>query len=380
MPVVRIIFFAIALAVTGTTACFAQTPIPAAPTISATSYLVVDHFSGKIIAQKNAAERLPPASITKLMTAYVTFKKLREGSITLDDMVPISQRAYEAVGSRMFVEINSKVRMEDLIQGMIVQSGNDASIAIAEHIGGTEEVFVSLMNYFASELQMTDTQFINCTGLPAEGHYSTAADIAQLSNAIIREFPEFYRWYSQKEYTYNDIPQYNRNTLLTTDDSVDGIKTGSTDEAGYCLVASALRGQMRLVSVVMGTPSKRARADASQSLLNYAFNFYETHRLYEAGAAVASPKIWKADEEITNVGLLQDLFVTIPKGQYDQLKATMDLQQPLTAPIAANTPLGSVTVSLQDTVIAQSPVVAFENVVQGGFFRRMTDTVLLWFE
>ncbi|NNF17329.1 MAG: D-alanyl-D-alanine carboxypeptidase [Gammaproteobacteria bacterium] len=361
-------------------ASVAQTPIPAAPTINATSYLVQDHFSGKIIAQKNASERLPPASITKLMTAYATFKKLREGSITLADKVSISQRAYKAEGSRMFVEINSKVKLEDLIQGMIVQSGNDASIAIAEHIGGTEEVFVNLMNYFASELGMTDTQFANSTGLPAEGHFSTAADIAKVSNAIIREFPEYYRWYSQREYTYNNIPQYNRNTLLAIDDSVDGMKTGRTDEAGYCLVASALRGQMRLVSVVMGTPSKRVRADASQALLNYAFNFYETHRLYSAGEAVATPRIWKADADAIRIGLLEDLFVTIPKGQYSHLNATMDLQQPLTAPVAAGSPVGSVTVNLMEQVIANPQVVALESVGEGGFFQRMSDAVLLWFE
>ena len=280
-----------------------QTPIPAAPSINAKSYLVRDHNSGKLIAEKNAHERLAPASITKLMTAYVTFKKLAEGSIALDSMVPISKRAYDSEGSRMFVEINSKVRMEDLIQGMIVQSGNDASIAIAEFIGGSEEVFATLMNYHADALGMNNSQFINSTGLPAEGHYTTAWDIAALASAIINEFPEYYRWYSQNSFKYNDIEQHNRNSLLWTDSSVDGMKTGSTEEAGYCLVSSALRGDMRLVAVVLGTPTKKGRADASQSLINYAFNFYKTHRLYEAGAALGTAKIWKADDENLPVGL-----------------------------------------------------------------------------
>jgi len=314
------------------------------------------------------------------MTAYVVFKKLQEKSIALDDSVRISEAAYRAVGSRMFVEINSQVSVEDLIQGMIVQSGNDASIALAEHIGGTEEVFVTLMNYHANSLGMNNSQFINSTGLPAEGHYSSAWDIALLSSAIINEFPDYYKWYSQKKFAYNDITQHNRNSLLWTDESVDGMKTGRTDEAGYCLVASALRGDMRLVSVVLGTPSKRGRADASQSLLNYAFNFYKTHRLYAANEGLGDTRVWKAASETTPIGLQEELFVTIPKGQYEQLKATMNVQEPLTAPIAANTQVGSVMIKLQDEVIAQVPLVALQNVEEGGLWRRMADSVMLWFE
>ncbi len=358
----------------------AQTPIPAAPSINAKSYLVLDHNSGKLIAEKSSHERLAPASITKLMTAYVTFKKLAEGSISLEDMVPISQRAYDSEGSRMFVEINSKVAMEDLIQGMIVQSGNDASIAIAEFIGGSEEVFATLMNYHADALGMEGSQFINSTGLPAEGHYSTAWDIAKLASAIINEFPEYYRWYSQKSFTYNDIKQHNRNTLLWTDSSVDGMKTGATEEAGYCLVSSALRGDMRLVAVVLGTPTKKGRADASQSLLNYAFNFYKTHRLYEAGAPLGTVKIWKADDQNLSVGLEEELYITIPKGQYDSLEASMNLQEPFSAPIQAQTPLGSVTIKLQDDVVAQVPLIALRDVPEGSWLRRLSDTVMLWFE
>ncbi len=361
-------------------ASHAQTPIPAAPSVNAKSYLVLDHNSGKLIAEKNSHERLAPASITKLMTAYVTFKKLAEGSITLEDMVPVSQRAYDSEGSRMFVEINSKVKMEELIQGMIVQSGNDASIAIAEFIGGTEEVFATLMNYHADALGMSNSQFINSTGLPAEGHYSTAWDIARLASAIINEFPEYYRWYSQKSFTYNDIKQHNRNTLLWTDSSVDGMKTGATEEAGYCLVSSALRGDMRLVAVVLGTPTKQGRADASQSLLNYAFNFYKTHRLYEAGTPLGTAKIWKADDQNLQVGLEEELYITIPKGQYDSLEASMNLQEPLSAPIQAQTPLGSVTIKLQDDVVAQVPLVALRDVPEGSWFRKLSDTVMMWFE
>ncbi len=357
-----------------------QTPIPAAPSINAKSYLVRDHNSGKIIAEKNAHEMLAPASITKLMTAYATFKKLAEGSISLDNMVPISKRAYDSEGSRMFVEVNSKVRMEDLVLGMIVQSGNDASIAIAEFIGGTEEVFATLMNYHAKALGMTNSQFMNSTGLPSEGHYSTAWDIATLSSAIINEFPQYYRWYSQKEFTYNSIPQSNRNTLLWTDSSVDGIKTGATEEAGYCLVSSALRGDMRLVTVVLGTPTKKGRADASQSLLNYTFNFYKTYRLYEAGAALGTAKVWKADDANLPVGLEEELYITIPKGQYDSLVASMNLQEPLSAPVLAQTPLGSVTIKLQDEVVAQVPLVALRDVAEGSWIQRLSDTVMLWFE
>lgn len=358
----------------------AQTPIPAAPTVNAKSYLVRDHFSGKVIAEKDAHMRLAPASITKLMTAYVVFKKLEEKSIALSDLVRVSKAAYDAEGSRMFIENNSQVSIEELIQGMIVQSGNDASIALAEHIGGTEEVFVTLMNYHANALGMENSQFINTTGLPAEGHYSSAWDIALLSTAIIDEFPEYYKWYSQKSFKYNNIEQHNRNSLLWTDASVDGMKTGRTDEAGYCLVASALRGDMRLVSVVLGTPSKRGRADASQSLLNYAFNFYNTHRLYAANESLGDTRIWKAEQEMAPMGLQDELYVTIPKGQYDLLKATMNLQEPLTAPLDANTQIGSVTIKLQDEIVAQVPLIALQNIEEGGLWRRMTDTVMLWFE
>lgn len=358
----------------------AQTPIPAAPSIGATSYQIMDYNSGKIIAEKNPNERLPPASITKLMTAYVTFKKLQELAISLEDMVPVSEHAYQAEGSRMFIEINSKVKLEDLVQGMIVQSGNDASIAIAEYIGGTEEAFATLMNYHSNALGMVDSQFMNSTGLPSDDHYSTAHDIAILARAIIFEFPQYYRWYSQKEFTYNDIRQHNRNSLLWTDDSVDGVKTGSTDAAGYCLVASAKRGDMRLISVVMGTSSIRERADASQSLLNYAFNFFKTHRLYQAGEAIVTRKVWKADSESISVGLAEDLYVTIPKGQYDALKASMDLRQPLTAPIRVNTPLGEVTITLQNEIVVHVPLIALNDVGEGSIFRRLSDSVMLWFE
>ncbi|MFK8028617.1 MAG: D-alanyl-D-alanine carboxypeptidase family protein [Gammaproteobacteria bacterium] len=378
MHSIRLFLVSLALAVSVT--ALGQTPIPAAPSINAKSYLIRDHNSGKLIAEKNSHQRLAPASITKLMTAYVTFKKLAEGSITLESMVPISKRAYDSEGSRMFVEINSKVRMEDLIKGMIVQSGNDASIAIAEFIGGTEEVFATLMNYHADALGMDNSQFLNSTGLPTEGHYSTAWDIAALTSAIIDEFPEYYRWYSQKKFTYNSIPQSNRNTLLWTDSTVDGVKTGFTEEAGYCLVSSALRGEMRLVAVVLGTPTKKGRANASQSLLNYAYNFYRTHRLYEAGAALATVKVWKADDKNLPVGLQDELYVTIPKGQYDSLQATMNLQEPLSAPITAETPLGSVTVELQGEVVAQIPLVALRDVAEGSWFQRLSDSVMLWFE
>ena len=260
----------------------AATPVPKAPAVGAKGYLLEDFHSGQSIAEKNADQPMEPASITKLMTAYVVFTEIRNGSLGLSDKVRISEKAWRTEGSRMFVEVNTQVSVAELLKGMIIQSGNDATVALAEQIAGTEDSFAALMNHHAKELGMTKSNFVNSTGLPHKDHYTTARDIARISRAMIEEFPEYYQWYSEREFTYNEITQYNRNKLLWRDESVDGLKTGHTESAGYCLVTSAERDGMRLISVVLGTKSEEARADATQSLLNYGFRFFETHKLYDA--------------------------------------------------------------------------------------------------
>ncbi len=358
----------------------ASAPIPAPPSLNARGYIMLDHHSGEILAASNADEPLEPASLTKLMTAYVTFRELAEGKVGLDDQVTVSEKAWRTPGSRMFIEVGKQVSIKDLLQGMIVQSGNDASVALAEHIAGSEESFAELMNYYAGELGMAASHFENSTGLPGDNHITTARDMARLASALIRDFPDYYRWYSQKEFTYNDITQHNRNTLLWRDGAVDGLKTGHTEAAGYCLVASARNNGMRLITVVMGTPSEKARADSSQALLNYGFRFFESHRLYSAGEALDQARVWKADADSVPVGLAQDMYITIPRGTYDELKAIMDMQSLLSAPLTAGSAVGKVSVRLNDAVIASQPLVTLAEIPQGGILRRMTDTVLLWFE
>lgn len=362
------------------TAALHAAPVPAPPSLNAKGYLMMDHNSGEVLAEKNSDERLEPASLTKLMTAYVTFSELAQGNMEIDDLVTVSEKAWRTPGSRMFIEVGKQVLVKDLLQGIIVQSGNDASVALAEHVAGSEESFADLMNHYAAQLQMSNSHFQNSTGLPADEHYSTARDMALLASALIREFPEFYRWYSQKEFTYNDITQHNRNTLLWRDANVDGLKTGHTEAAGYCLVASAMKDEMRLITVVMGTPSEKARADSSQALLNYGFRFFETHKLYAAGETIETARVWKADNETVPVGLARDLYVTIPRGAYKELKAVMDMQATLTAPLAAGENVGNVAVSLSGQPVTAQPLITLSNVPLGGILRRMTDSVLLWFE
>lgn len=340
----------------------------------------MDFRSGNILAEQEAETLLEPASITKLMTAYVVFKQLDEQQVQLSDAVTISEKAWRTPGSRMFVEVNTQVTVEELLKGMIIQSGNDASVALAEHVGGSEEAFAELMNQYAAALGMASTQYRNSTGLPAEGHITTARDIAMLTQAMILEFPDLYAWYSEREYTYNDIRQHNRNNLLWRDDSVDGVKTGHTDSAGYCLVASAKRGGMRLISVVMGTPSEKARADASQALLNYGFRFFETHRLYAAGDEITSARVWKSAAEQAAFGLTEDLFVTIPRGRYDALEAEMDLMNQLTAPLDQHATVGAVRVSLEGELLVAMPLVTLNGVDQGSLWQRAKDEVLMWLE
>ncbi len=358
----------------------AKIPIPAAPQVSANSYLVMDADTGFVVASDNPDKRVAPASLTKLMSAYVIFQYLKAEQISLDETVTVSNKAYKTPGSRMFIEENSKVSIEDLIQGMIVQSGNDASVAMAEHLAGTEGAFADLMNNFAAELGMASTNFQNATGLPADNHYTTARDIAVLARAIVNEFPEYYAWYSQREFTYAGIRQENRNKLLKRDSSVDGMKTGHTDAAGYCLVSSAKRSGMRLIVAMMGSRSPKARVDASQALLNYGFRFYETKVVYERGAIIKTADIWKGQEDQLSIGTDQRVSLTLPRGRFEELQASIEIPSTLIAPIDSGQVLGQLKIEHDGKVLSQVRLVALANVAKGGLWKRMTDEVSLWFE
>ena len=350
-----------------------EIPIPAPPQLGVKSYILIDHKTGGIIADYAPDEVLEPASLTKLMTAYTVFNALRGGQINLHDEVRVSERAWGTEGSRTFIEVGSVVAVEDLLQGMIVQSGNDASVALAEHVAGTEETFVDLMNHYAEALGMTSSAFRNSTGLPDEGHYMTARDVATVARAIIAEFPEYYRWYSQREFTYNGIEQFNRNSLLWRDSSVDGLKTGYTEAAGYCLVTSAERSGMRLVSVVMGSHNAEARANDSQALLNYGFRFFETYKLYAGGDEVTAARVWKGTSDTVSLGVAEDFYLTIPKGRYDSLTAATGLDGELVAPIEAGALLGSVRITMNDDELAVLPLVALSEVAEAGLWKRIKD-------
>jgi D-alanyl-D-alanine carboxypeptidase (penicillin-binding protein 5/6) len=358
----------------------AATPVPKAPAIAANGYLLEDFHSGQSIADKNADQPMEPASITKLMTAYVVFTEIRNGSLGLSDKVRISEKAWRTEGSRMFVEVNTQVSVAELLKGMIIQSGNDATVALAEQIAGTEDSFAALMNHHAKELGMTKSNFVNSTGLPHKDHYTTARDIARISRAMIKEFPEYYQWYAEREFTYNEITQYNRNKLLWRDESVDGLKTGHTESAGYCLVTSAERDGMRLISVVLGTKSEEARADATQSLLNYGFRFFETHKLYDADNKLTTARVWKGATESVDLGLDKTLYVTIPRGEYNNLDAAMQLQEQIIAPVSQGQALGQVVVRLADKLVSEQELVALQAVEEGTFWQRIVDEAMLYFE
>jgi D-alanyl-D-alanine carboxypeptidase (penicillin-binding protein 5/6) len=355
-------------------------PIPAPPTFDASGYLLMDVNSGHIMAESDADERLEPASLTKIMTAYVIFRELAEGNVKLDESVLISEKAWRTGGSRTFIEVNDKVPLEVLLHGMITQSGNDASVALAEHIAGSEETFAHMMNNQAKRLGMSNSHFTNATGLPDENHYSTARDLAKVSIATIRDFPENYAWYSYKEFTYNNITQKNRNKLLWEDERVDGIKTGYTKAAGYCLISSAVEEDMRLLTVVLGTASTRARTQATRALLNYGFRFYETHRLYSRNQAVATPRIWGGSKELLPVGPEQDVYVTLARGQYDQLEASLTLLGDLQAPVQSGQQVGAISVRLKEETLAEPRLVALEDIPEGNLLRRAKDAVLRWFQ
>jgi D-alanyl-D-alanine carboxypeptidase (penicillin-binding protein 5/6) len=355
-------------------------PVPAPPSVAATGHLLIDFDSGHVLAENNADQRLEPASLTKIMTAYVVMKEIQAGQVKLQDQVLVSKKAWRTPGSRMFIEVGKKIAIEELLKGMIIQSGNDASVALAEHVAGSEETFANLMNDHAKRLGMVNTHFVNSTGLPHAEHYTTPRDIARVTRATIREFPDIYQWYATKEYTFNNIRQHNRNKLLWRDDAVDGVKTGHTEAAGYCLVASAQKDGMRLIAVVMGTRSEEARASESLSLLNYGFRFFETHRLYGAGEKLTSTRVWKGSQEQLRLGLARDLYITIPRGQYPNLNAGMRIEPQIMAPVASGQPLGAVTVSLDGQSIVETELVALDSIVEGGVVQIAKDTVLLWLE
>jgi len=357
----------------------AATPIPTAPTVDARAYIVVDYRTDKTLAALNEAARMEPASLTKLMTAYIVFQELADGKLKLDEPVVVSEHAWRSEGSRTFIELGKPVSVELLILGMIVQSGNDATIALAERVAGTEETFAQLMNSNAKRLGMTGTHFENSSGLPAPDHYTTARDMALLAIAMIRDFPQYYKWYSVREFEYNGIKQQNRNGLLDRDPSVDGLKTGHTDAAGYCLVTSALRDGMRLVSVVLGSNSMKARENASAALLNYGFTFYETKMLAKGGAALASAPVWKAQISPIDVGINDDLYITLPRGEFTGVKTAVDVQPRLIAPLARNAEVGRLRVMNGGQTLATVPLHPLNSIDAGGWWRRLMDSVRLWF-
>jgi D-alanyl-D-alanine carboxypeptidase (penicillin-binding protein 5/6) len=355
-------------------------PTPAVPVIGAKSYLVIDSTTGYEIAALDPDVALAPASLTKIMTTYVVFSALQQGQITLDEEVTISEKAWRTEGSRMFIEVGKQVTVQDLLLGMIVQSGNDASVALAEHIAGSESVFAEMMNQHAAALGMHSSHFRNATGLPADNHTTTARDLAILARAMIEEFPDYYKWHAVKEFTFNDIKQSNRNTLLWRDDSVDGLKTGHTDDAGYCLVASAKRDGMRVISVVLGTSSTKARAEGSHALINYGFRFFETRLLFKAGEEISTARIWKSANEYSTLGVLEDLYITVRRGTYDELESSLDIPAIVLAPVSAGQPVAELSINHQGEQLLRAPLRALDDNPAGSFWQRTKDTVSLWFE
>ena len=371
----------VGLAALGPVRAAAPAPIPAAPDVTARAYMLTDFQSGRILAQSHADERMEPASLTKLMTAYVVFTALKENRLKLSDQVTISEHAWRAEGSRTFVQVGTQIPVDILIKGMIIQSGNDATIALAEKVGGTEPAFAQIMNEYAKRLGMNATHFDNSDGLPSPTHYTTAHDMTTLAKSIIRDFPEYYPLFSMHEFLWNNIKQENRNGLLSRDPSVDGLKTGHTDSAGFCLVTSAKRDGMRLISVVMGSPSVKAREDASAALLSYGYTFYETSKLKSAHDAVLKPHVFKGETDYVSVGVPSDIVVTIGRGQAASLTTSAKLtKEPLIAPIAAGQTLGELTVTdAAGQIVARTPLVALAADPAGGLWTRASDSIRLWF-
>lgn len=355
------------------------TIIPSAPNINAKAYLLMDAKTGKIIAEKNSDTRLPPASLTKTMTLYVVSKALANNQIHLEDLVRVSNTAWKIGGSRMFVKEGQMVSIEDLLKGIIVDSGNDACVAIAEHLGGSEEGFTEIMNSQAQSLGMVNSHFTDSTGLPNPELYTTAKDLAILSQAIVNEFPQYYHWYKEKWFTFNGIRQPNRNRLLWRDSQVDGIKTGHTNDAGFCLISSAQRGDMRLIAIVLNSPSDSTRADDSERLLNYGFRFFETRNLYKANQTITKVRLYKSDNQHINVGLLTDDYVTIPTGQYNRLTVSSKVPEFLEAPVKKGQEVGELIVKFDDKIIAKKPLLALSDEKTGGFYTRAVGAMQILF-
>jgi serine-type D-Ala-D-Ala carboxypeptidase (penicillin-binding protein 5/6) len=391
----RSFVFCVALAAFPLVPCLAETPtppattappapaasmsIPTPPQLDARAYILVDYRTDKILAAKDAVTRVEPASLTKLMTAYIVFQELSMGKLKLDEQVTVSEHAWRSEGSRTFIELGKPVSVQDLILGMIVQSGNDATIALAERIAGTEDTFAQMMNANAARLGMVGSHFENSSGLPSPQHYTTARDLSLLANAMIREYPQYYKWFSVREFEHNGIKQQNRNGLLEKDPTVDGLKTGHTDSAGYCLVTSSLRNGMRLVSVVMGSTSMKARENASAALLNYGFTFYDTKLAVKGGAVLATATVWKGQSPSVNLGIKDDLYVTLPRGEADGIKTATDVQPRLIAPITMDATLGTLRVFSGSQTVATKPLRPLQPVAAGGWWRRLIDTIRLWF-
>ena len=356
--------------------------IPAPPQIAAKSWILMDADSGEIITEHNADERLPPASLTKLMTSYVLSYWLENGQVTNDDMVTISNNAWAQNpvfkgSSLMWIEVGKQVALGDLHRGIVVSSGNDATVAVAEYIAGSEKSFAEVMNQHAYQLGMKNTHFVNSHGLPHEDHYSSARDMALLAKGIL-QYPKAYALYSEKEYTYNGIRQTNRNRLLWSDPSVDGLKTGHTEAAGYCLVSSAEREGMRLISVVMGAKSESARERETQRLLAYGFRFFETHHLYTAGTELSTSRVWKGAADAVSLGVKDEVYLTIPRGKHNDLEATLSVDEVMTAPVSEGQEYGELVVSLEGEELVRAPLVALQNVEEGGLVKRLWDAVVLF--
>lgn len=351
--------------------------VPAPPTGDATAYLLMDYHSGRLLASHNIHELIEPASLVKMMTAYVAADELKAGHISLDDTVLVSEKAWRMPGSRMFIEVDTRVSVQELLKGVIIQSGNDASVALAEHISGSEQVFAQLMNQTAVRIGMQNTNFTNSTGMPDPDEITTAYDMAILAAALIRDHPEIYSWHAIKEYEYNNIRQQNRNSLLWRDDSVDGVKTGHTEAAGYCLVASAKRNDMRLITVVAGTESSAARARLSQALLEYGFRFFETHNLHNAGQMVGSVRVWKGQETELDYSVAHDLYITVPRGQFSRVQTELLLDEPVMAPVQRQQKVGEIRLKLGDEELSRVDLIAAKDIEQGGIFGRMLDRIRL---
>ncbi|MCW8806493.1 MAG: D-alanyl-D-alanine carboxypeptidase [Rhodanobacter sp.] len=361
-----------------------EAPVPPPPDVDAQSWVLMDYATGQIIASKNPDARRAPASLTKVMTDYVVSAEIANGRIQLTDPVTISEHAWRGGGastdgSTSFLKLNSQVPLQDLLKGMIIQSGNDAAIALAEHTAGSEDAFANLMNAYAKQLGMTNTHYSNASGYPVDNHYSTARDIAILSRALIHDFPADYAISAIKEFEWNGIKQQNRNALLWRDPSVDGIKTGHTAAAGFCLDASAKRGDERMIAIVMGASSDKARATSALALLNYGFRFYETHKLYDAGKPLATPRLWKGEASQLPIGVVENVLVTVKRGDYDKLKAAMDIPAILIAPFKKGQRVGTLRVTLDGQPVQTAPLIALGDAPQGGFFSRLWDSILLWF-